>query len=76
MSEDYELGTYSRDSQILRIDEMYDGVAIEEYRSVSISVAVARFAAAELEAGKLRSWTVWRLRDPRLFAGPSGSRPS
>jgi hypothetical protein len=31
MSEDYELGTYSRDGQVLRIDEMYDGVAIEEY---------------------------------------------
>jgi hypothetical protein len=31
MSEDYELGTYSRDGQVHRIDEMYDGVAIEEY---------------------------------------------
>ena len=31
MSEDYELGTYSRDSQILRVDEMYDGVPIEQY---------------------------------------------
>ena len=31
MSEDYELGTYTRDAQVLRIDEMYDGVAIEEY---------------------------------------------
>jgi hypothetical protein len=31
MSEDYELGTYSRNSQVLRIDEMYDGVKIEEY---------------------------------------------
>jgi hypothetical protein len=31
MSEDYELGSYSRESQILRIDEMYDGVEIEEY---------------------------------------------
>ena len=28
MSEDYELGTYSRDAQILRIDQMYDGVPI------------------------------------------------
>ncbi|PYR76003.1 MAG: NADH-quinone oxidoreductase [Acidobacteria bacterium] len=31
MSEDYELGTYTRDRQILRIDEMYDGVPIEHY---------------------------------------------
>ena len=31
MSEDYELGTYSRETQILRIDEMYDGVPIEQY---------------------------------------------
>jgi NADH-quinone oxidoreductase subunit I len=31
MSEDYELGTYSRDAQILRVDEMYDGVPIEHY---------------------------------------------
>ena len=31
MSEDYELGVYSRDAQILRIDEMYDGVDIEQY---------------------------------------------
>ena len=31
MSEDYELGSYSRDTQILRVDEMYDGVAIEQY---------------------------------------------
>src|SRR6476619_1869947 len=31
MSEDYELGSYSRDKQLLRVDEMYDGVAIEQY---------------------------------------------
>ena len=31
MSEDYELGTYSRDAQVLRVDQMYDGVAIEQY---------------------------------------------
>src|SRR5207248_2563111 len=31
MSEDYELGSYSRDTQILRVDEMYDGVPIEQY---------------------------------------------
>ena len=31
MSEDYELGTYTRTSQILRIDEMYDGVPIQTY---------------------------------------------
>ncbi len=31
MSEDYELGSYSRDTQILRVDQMYDGVAIEHY---------------------------------------------
>jgi hypothetical protein len=31
MSEDYELGGYSRDSEILRIDQMYDGVPIEQY---------------------------------------------
>src|SRR5215203_4675114 len=31
MSEDYELGTYSRDAQVLRVDEMYDGVEIEQY---------------------------------------------
>jgi hypothetical protein len=31
MSEDYELGTNSRETQILRIDEMYDGVPIEQY---------------------------------------------
>ena len=26
MSEDYELGSYSRETQILRVDQMYDGV--------------------------------------------------
>jgi formate hydrogenlyase subunit 6/NADH:ubiquinone oxidoreductase subunit I len=31
MSEDYELGTYSRDAQILRIDDMYDGLPITHY---------------------------------------------
>mgnify|MGYP003327144370 CR=1 FL=1 len=31
MSEDYELGTYSRNDQIMRVDEMYDGVPIEPY---------------------------------------------
>ena len=31
MSEDYELGSYSRNAQILRVDEMYDGVPIERY---------------------------------------------
>jgi len=31
MSEDYELGSYSRAAQILRIDEMYDGVSITSY---------------------------------------------
>ena len=29
--EDYELGTYGRDAQILRVDQMYDGVPIEQY---------------------------------------------
>ena len=33
MSEDYELGTYSRETQILRIDEMYDGVPISNTRA-------------------------------------------
>ena len=31
MSEDYELGSYNRDLQILRVDEMYDGLPIENY---------------------------------------------
>ncbi len=31
MSEDYELGSYSRAAQVLRIDEMYDGVPIKAY---------------------------------------------
>ena len=31
MSEDYELATYSREAQLLRIDEMYDGFPIETY---------------------------------------------
>jgi NADH-quinone oxidoreductase subunit I len=31
MSEDYELGTYSREAQILRVDQMYDGIPIEQY---------------------------------------------
>jgi len=31
MSEDYELASYSRNTQVLRIDEMYDGVPIEKY---------------------------------------------
>jgi NADH-quinone oxidoreductase subunit I len=31
MSEDYELGSYERQKQILRVDEMYDGVEIEHY---------------------------------------------
>jgi hypothetical protein len=31
MSEDYEVGSYSRASQILRVDEMYDGLPIEHY---------------------------------------------
>jgi hypothetical protein len=25
------LGSYSRDTQILRVDQMYDGVPIEQY---------------------------------------------
>ena len=31
MSEDYELGTYSRNAKILRVDEMYDGIPIVHY---------------------------------------------
>jgi NADH-quinone oxidoreductase subunit I len=31
MSEDYELGFYCRDAQLLRIDDMYNGPAIEPY---------------------------------------------
>ena len=31
MSEDYELGSYSRSAQILRVDEMYDGLPIKRY---------------------------------------------
>lgn len=31
-SEDYELASYSREGGILRIDEMYDGVQIENYK--------------------------------------------
>src|SRR5688572_5057374 len=31
MSEDYELGSYSRETQILRVDQMCDGVPIEQY---------------------------------------------
>jgi formate hydrogenlyase subunit 6/NADH:ubiquinone oxidoreductase subunit I len=31
MSEDYEIAGYSRESQILRVDEMYDGLPIEQY---------------------------------------------
>ncbi len=32
MSEDYELASYSREGGILRIDEMYDGIPIENYK--------------------------------------------
>jgi NADH-quinone oxidoreductase subunit I len=31
MSEDYELGVYTREAQILRVDQMYDGLPIEVY---------------------------------------------
>jgi len=31
MSEDYELASYAREAQILRIDQMYDGVPIQPY---------------------------------------------
>ena len=31
MSEDYELGAYSRAAHILRVDELYDGVPIQQY---------------------------------------------
>lgn len=31
MSEDYELGGYSRASQVLRVDDMYDGLPIRHY---------------------------------------------
>jgi hypothetical protein len=31
MSEDYELGSYDRMSQVMRIDEMYDGLPIKAY---------------------------------------------
>jgi NADH-quinone oxidoreductase subunit I len=31
MSEEYELTTYDREGQILRIDQMYDGIPIEQY---------------------------------------------
>ncbi|MCK7478804.1 MAG: 4Fe-4S binding protein [Candidatus Moduliflexus flocculans] len=34
MSEDYELGTYSRDAQILRIDDMHDGLPITQYTQI------------------------------------------
>ena len=36
MSEDYELGTYSRETQILRVDEMYDGVADRAVHALDI----------------------------------------
>ena len=32
MSEDYELGSYDRMSQVMRIDEMYDGLPITAYK--------------------------------------------
>ena len=31
MSEDYELGSYDRQKQILRVDDLYDGVETERY---------------------------------------------
>ena len=31
MSEDYELGSYSRQDQVLRVDQMYDGLPGENY---------------------------------------------
>jgi formate hydrogenlyase subunit 6/NADH:ubiquinone oxidoreductase subunit I len=31
MSEDYELSGYSRATQVLRVDEMYDGLPIQQY---------------------------------------------
>ena len=43
MSEDYELGTYGRDAQVLRVDQMSDGVPIEQHtRSVSRPVGAFR----------------------------------
>jgi NADH-quinone oxidoreductase subunit I len=41
MSEDYELGTYSRESQVLRVDQMYDGVQIEQH-NLPIRVTAGR----------------------------------
>jgi NADH-quinone oxidoreductase subunit I len=40
-SEDYELGSYSRDTQILRVDQMYDGVPIEQYLAEQFSLPKA-----------------------------------
>src|SRR3954471_19025578 len=37
MSEDYELGSYSRDTQIMRGDQMYDGGPIEQYKRRTFS---------------------------------------
>jgi NADH-quinone oxidoreductase subunit I len=31
MSEEYEVGTYTRDGQLLRVDDLYDGVPVEKY---------------------------------------------
>ena len=45
MSEDYELGSYSRDTQILRVDQMYDGVAdraVHALKYFSFSESVCR----------------------------------
>ena len=82
MSEDYEFGTYSRETQILRIDEMYNGVPIEQYtrcRSFSIAVPL-RTGNLELAPGTCFPYNPRTLNRftrgamslvPRLFPSPS-----
>ena len=65
MSEDYELGSYSRETQILRVDQMYDGVAD---RAVHALKQAFRFSKAPHAVQY-----VARVARGPVLEGPSGS---
>ena len=52
MSEDYELGTYSRDAQMLRVDQMYDGVPIEHVHPLNFESGCLSRLVASTTSGR------------------------
>ena len=68
MSEDYELGSYSRETQILRVDQMYDGVADRAVHPLNTQSAAVPASRAPVQvAGRACAVLDWRRprRHPR-----------